>query len=285
MKHGDQVEDRIITIMSRFGYTGNEARTYMTLLRQHPATGYELAALGGVPRSAIYNILRRLEQAGLVNVIPGKPKRYAPLQPSRLITQLEMRVSEDLKSFQDALVQVSQAQVNATTWTVTGYEAILTEAARLIDEAQELITCSLWHHEAELLSEALSRAARRGVQVTTFSFTSLPPLPGHVLGYGISASELERHWIRRMILTIDRRCALVSTTAGSRLDRAVISDEVVLVETVTGNLILDLTLYGERHEVDVSGIIAQMTQQIAPLEQLDQAPHYQLSSVGAPEVT
>ena len=67
-----------MTIMGRFGYTGSEARTYMALLRQHPATGYELASLGGIPRSAIYNVLKRLEQAGLVNVIPANPKGMHP---------------------------------------------------------------------------------------------------------------------------------------------------------------------------------------------------------------
>ena len=73
MALGDQVEDRIVAIMKRFGYTGSDARTYIALLQQHPATGYELAARGGVPRSAIYGVLKRLEHAGLVNMLPGKP--------------------------------------------------------------------------------------------------------------------------------------------------------------------------------------------------------------------
>lgn len=276
MKRGDQVEDRIITIMNRFGYTGSEARTYIALLRQHPATGYELASLGGIPRSAIYNVLRRLEQAGLVNVIPGKPKRYAPLPPSRLIAHLEMRVSEDLKSFQESLEQVSHAQIDATTWTVTGYDSIIAEAMTLLDEAEEMVTCSLWRQEAELLSDSLQRAHNRGVKVTTFSFTSLPPLPGSVLSYGVSADLLETHWTRRMILVTDRARALVSTAEGSRIDRAVISDEMVLVETITGNLILDVTLFGERHGVDTGQVITSMTQRVAPLEQLDQVAKYHI---------
>ena len=270
MKQRDQVEDRIISLMNRFGYTGNESRTYIALLRQQPATGYELATLGGIPRSAIYNVLKRLEEGGLVNVIPGKPKRYIPLPPNRLISNLEMRVAEDLQLFQESLNQVTQTQVDALTWTVSGYNSILSEAIALIDEAKELIVCSLWHHEAELLSEALFKAQQRGVPIIIFSFTSLPQLPGDILSYGISPASLEAHWTRRVIMTTDRNKALVSTAESSRLDRAVISDEIVLVETITGNLILDVTLFGERHNVDTSQVIAKLTQRVAPVESLSE---------------
>ena len=276
MKHGTQVEDRIMNIMGRFGYTGSEARTYMALLRQHPATGYELASLGGIPRSAIYNVLKRLELAGLVNVIPGKPKRYAPLPPHRLIAQLEMRVSEDLKSFQESLELISQTQIDATTWTVTGYESIISEAKTLLEEAEELVVCSLWRHEANVLSESLHKAHERNVKIITFSFTSLPPLPGQILSYGVPTEILEQHWTRRMIITSDRKRSLVSTTEGSRLDRAVISDEQVLVETIIGNLILDVTLFGERHELDTSQVVTSMTQRVAPLERLRQSAQYKI---------
>ena len=71
------------------------------------ATGYELAARGGVPRSAIYGVLKRLEQAGLVNAVRGKPARYIPLAPERLIEHLESRFSRDIKDFRDAVTQVS----------------------------------------------------------------------------------------------------------------------------------------------------------------------------------
>ena len=79
-----------------------------------------------------------------------------------------------------------------------------------------------------------------------------------------------------MIITTDRRRSLVSTTEGSRLDRAVISDEQVLVETITGNLILDVTLFGERHELDTSQVVTSMTQRVAPLEKLGQSAQYKL---------
>ena len=60
MAMGDQAEDQIVAVMKRFGYTGSDARTYIALLQTNPATGYELASRGGIPRSAIYGVLKRL---------------------------------------------------------------------------------------------------------------------------------------------------------------------------------------------------------------------------------
>ena len=268
MSLGDQVEDRIVAIMNRFGYTGSEARTYTALLQQAPATGYELAARGGIPRSAIYGVLKRLEQAGVVNIIPGKPNRYSPIPPQRLISHLESRFARDLDGFRDAVHQIMDTQIEATTWTVSGYDAVLAEAIRMTEEASEMVVCSLWRHEAERLMPALCKAAERGINVVTFSFTSLPQLPGTSLSYQIDPETLASHWPRRMIMIADRSWSLVGSTEGSRLDRAIVSDEGVLVETVIGNLVLDITLYGERRQVDTSAVVAELTSRLAPIDSL-----------------
>ena len=62
------MEAILISQLSEFGFTQNEAKAYLTLLQHHPATGYEVSQYSGVPRSAIYNILRKLELGGIVYV-------------------------------------------------------------------------------------------------------------------------------------------------------------------------------------------------------------------------
>lgn len=268
MPIGDQVEDRIIAVMKRFGYTGSDARTYIALVRSSPATGYELAARGGVPRSAIYGILKRLEQAGLVNAIPGKPARYIPMSPEHLVAHLETRFSRDIDDFRDAISQVVSTGTDALTWTVSGYDSILAEAERLINSAQENVFCSLWRQEADALSPALTQAVERGVESTLFSFTALPDLPGNLLSYDLSDEQLQQHWSRRLILITDRGQVLIGSTEGSRMDRAIVSQEEILVETATGNLVLDITLFGERRDIDTSGVVAGLTRRLAPIEAL-----------------
>ena len=268
MALGDQAEDRVVAVMKRFGYTGTDARTYIAVLRHHPATGYELAARGGVPRSAIYGVLKRLEQAGLVNAVKGKPARYIPLPPSRLIEHLETRFARDIEDFRGAVSSVSGPDVDALTWTVKGYEAQLAEAERLIDSATESILCSLWRKEALHLQPAIVRAQERGVEVTAFSFTRLPETFGRVLSYGIDEEKLQAHWSRRLVFVVDRSQLLVGEADGRQLDRAVVSEEMVLIEMAVANLVLDITLYAEREGIDVTDTISRLTQRLAPIDQL-----------------
>ena len=268
MPIGDQVEDRIVAVMKRFGYTGSDARTYIALSHEHPATGYELAARGGVPRSAIYGVLKRLEQAGLVNAIPGKPVRYVPIPAARLVAHLETRFARDIDDFLEGMDQIVETQSEAITWTVTGYDSVLAEATRLIGSAQESVICSLWSQEADQLLSSFNTGIERGIKTTLFSFTPLPEIDARVLSYGLSPEDLTRHWSRRIILVVDRTQLLIGATDGSRLDRAVISEEGMLVETAIANLVLDITLFGERQDTDVGPIVGDLTARHAPIEDL-----------------
>ena len=55
---------------------------------------------------------------------------------------------------------------------------------------------------------------------------------------------------------------------GRQLDRAVVSEEGVLVEMAIANLVLDITLFAQREGMDVSETIASLTQRLAPIDQL-----------------
>src|SRR5512143_3456612 len=97
---------RVQSAMAELGFTASEAKIYLVLLRAHPATGYQVAARSGVPRSAIYNVLTKLEGAGLVNAIQDKPTRYVPLPPERLYQLLEARFARSLDDLKSSLAGV-----------------------------------------------------------------------------------------------------------------------------------------------------------------------------------
>ncbi|MCA9614150.1 MAG: helix-turn-helix domain-containing protein, partial [Myxococcales bacterium] len=80
----EEIEDKVVEAMRALGFNATDAKTYLALLKEHPATGYELATRSGVPRSAIYNVLKRLQSLGLINIVADKPARYVPLPPEKL---------------------------------------------------------------------------------------------------------------------------------------------------------------------------------------------------------
>ncbi|MBN1771674.1 MAG: TrmB family transcriptional regulator [Deltaproteobacteria bacterium] len=262
------LEERIVAAMQSLGFTASDARIYLALLKRHPATGYELAAGSGVPRSAIYNVLGRRERRGLVQAVQRRPARYRPLPPERLLSQLEAGFREGLEELRTGLAGLSRPAADGRTWTATGYAAVLAQARTLIEGARETVHVSLWCREAEALAESLRRAGAAGRDVLLFSFTRLPELPGRTLSYGIVEADLERHWPHRLVLLVDRRSALVGGAGGSEDDQALVSEDPALVETAVSNLVLDITLYGRRFGVDTAALVGGLTTRLAPIEEL-----------------
>ena len=78
-------EKEIIDLLSEFGLPANLGKTYVAFLSNNPATGYEICTQSGVPRSAIYSVLNKLEALGIINSIGQSPKRYVPIPPSGLL--------------------------------------------------------------------------------------------------------------------------------------------------------------------------------------------------------
>lgn len=262
------LEERIVGTMRRLGFTTSDARIYLALLKRHPATGYELAATSGVPRSAIYNVLNRLESRGLVHAVERKPVRYRPLPPDRLLAQIETRFQEEIEELRAGIAGLSPPVVESRTWTVTGYAAMLEQARTLIAASRETVHLSLWRREAEALAEPLRRAAAAGREILLFSFTALPEGLGRTLSYGIPEAELERHWPHRIVLVADRRRALLGGAADTEDNQALVSEDPALVETAISNLVLDITLFGRRFGADTSAIVAGLTTHLAPIEEL-----------------
>ena len=54
--------DTIKQKVQDLGFTSYEAMAYVSLLENNPVTRYELGKNSGVPRSAIYNVIQKLEQ-------------------------------------------------------------------------------------------------------------------------------------------------------------------------------------------------------------------------------
>ncbi len=260
-------EDRVIRALQELGFTASEGKAYVALLKQHPATGYELASRSGVPRSAIYTVLRRLENLGLVNALHGKPARYVPIEPVRLSRLLESRFSETMDDLSASLRRLAMREPESSTWTLQGYDAMLQQARDLITGAKSTVYASLWGREAERLSDALVEAAKSGVRVVLFSFTALPEGTGQLLSYNIPEHELEQHWSHRIILLSDLQSALIGSAELGADTRSVVTTEAALVETAISNLVLDITLYGQRIGEDTGLIVAGLTAQLAPIDQ------------------
>lgn len=265
----NSVENSVIESMQTLHFNSTEARLYVTLLQQEgPVTGYELAATSGVPRSAIYSTLKKMEARGLARAVQANPIRYSPLPPAQLCERLKTQYQQAVEHLEEALSRLPAARHAAVVWQVQGYDAVVAEAIQTISEARETLHVSLWNREAVALFPALLQAFERGVDVRIFGFTTLPETSLAVYSCQLSEETLAQYWPHRLLMVADRQKLLVGELNDVAASYGVITAEPALVSMGSNNLILDLTLFGERFGVDVAPAVTGLQPSHAPIDTL-----------------
>jgi HTH-type transcriptional regulator, sugar sensing transcriptional regulator len=249
--------DDILDSLSELGFSTNEARAYKGLLVESPATGYEIAQRAGIPRSAIYAVLKRLEDDGLVARVEETPAKYAPLPPSDLLAVLRRRFDRSLDSLDGSLRRMRPPPPPVDLWNVSGYDEVMERAESLIGTAEKFIFCSIWRREAQRLAGAFDAATRKKVKMVTFSFCALPNAPGKIYSYGLDEKDLEAFWKHKLILVVDHQRTLMG---GTELEssEAVVTGHPAITEVALNNIALDITLLSQRKKLDATESMVEM---------------------------
>ena len=250
--------DDILDALTALGFSTNEARAYRGLLVESPATGYEIAQRANIPRSAIYAVLKRLEEGGLVARVEESPAKYAPLPPTDLYGVLRRRFEGSLGSLEESLRRMRPPPPPVDLWNVSGYDEVMDRAAALIDGAERFLFLSLWRREATRLKAPLDKAGRRGVRITAFSFSALEGVPGRVFSYGLDEGDLEAFWKHKIILVVDHGRTLMGGAEPSDRSEAVVTGHPAITEVALNNIALDITLLSQRKKIDATDSMVEM---------------------------
>src|SRR3546814_5976333 len=79
--------------LKRLGFTEYEARVYVQLLRQSPATAYEIAKAASVPRPNTYHALEALAKRGAVLPVSENPIQYVAANPSEFLDSISRKTT------------------------------------------------------------------------------------------------------------------------------------------------------------------------------------------------
>jgi len=252
------IEEQITEKIKRLGFTAYEAKAYLTLLKISPATRYELSKNSGVPRSAIYDIIRKLEKIGAVNATYTQPERYVPLPPEQLFALLERQFTERIEDARESLENYNTQIEPGHLWNIVGYENMIHKAREMIGRAKKSIFISVWARECQHLLPQIEDAIQRKVHVLAFSFTPLRISSKNVYSYQIPDEELAQIWDRKIILVIDKTELLMGEADDKLNKKTAWTDNKAIVDIATNHMILDITLYGIRKKVDVSKTVTSM---------------------------
>lgn len=136
-------EKSAIETLKILGLTEYEAKSYISLNRIGIAKAADIHMVSGVPRSAVYGTLAKLEEKGLIEAEYGKPMRYKSIEPSKAIKKLINLIntnSEDLMEFlEESKAENMLSGTSDSVWTLRSAKNLIAKLNEMISSANEEI--------------------------------------------------------------------------------------------------------------------------------------------------
>ncbi len=123
--------------IQELGFTSYESMAYVSLLEHNPATRYELSKNSGVPRSAIYSVIRKLEDLGAVSLHSSEPEKYVPLPPEQLFDLLSRQFNNKIDKAKKYLKDFEYQLIPDHLWNIVGYDNMIIKSTRVNSKGQQ----------------------------------------------------------------------------------------------------------------------------------------------------
>ncbi|MEE3491069.1 MAG: helix-turn-helix domain-containing protein [Methanobrevibacter sp.] len=154
------MDDNIATLKG-IGMTMYEAQAYVTLTSLISATADEVSQNSGIPRSKIYDVLKKLNEKQFLEIEDGRPLTYNVKSPVEVLTREKERLNSEIDDTITRLTYVYEngmSQVQAPIWRIYGVEKIIAQEIEIIKRAKKSINMRigfLFEGEGDALIKAL----------------------------------------------------------------------------------------------------------------------------------
>lgn len=248
----------LILKLNQFGFSQNEAKSYVSLLQKSPMTGYEISQRSGVPRSAIYEILKKLELRGIISSDGGKPLNYTPVHPDELFLKLTSQFEHNLDELKQSVSELNFNNHGEKHLIIKGYQALIDQARTMINNAENSIYCSVWNREFEQIKPQLENADKKGIEVISFSFTKMDTKLKNSISYNLDEEKLRNIWHRQLMVIVDKQTVLLGGADQNPNNKSIFTDNPAILNIALNYLILDLTLFSDRKNLNLDDLISNM---------------------------
>ncbi|MBX3080157.1 MAG: TrmB family transcriptional regulator [Anaerolineae bacterium] len=202
----------LTTSLIAVGFTEYEAKIYLELLRDNPATGYQLAKEAGIPRSMVYEALGRLRNRGAVlETLEERATLYRPLPPDVLLDNHAREQQQLMAGLRDGLRQLYQAPDEERLWTISSQQSIYSYALQMIREAKTDLMFVLPDPELGVLRTDVMQAQERGLAISALLTGEGELALTNVARHPPLESEIQRLTGMLMVIADDLEVLIAST--------------------------------------------------------------------------
>ncbi|NHN47994.1 TrmB family transcriptional regulator [Halostella sp. JP-L12] len=216
-KPTEQLEYECANLLKEFGFSEYEAYTFVYLLRLGAGTAKDVADVGDVPRTRVYDAVDALHKVGLVDIQHTSPKKFTPVSRESALRKLDLQrknIISELSELLEHLEPATQPPEELGVWTVTGHEAVTNRLLEFIDDAEdELIYMTVDELLTDDHLDHLKAAEERDVDIYLAGLSE--PVQTQIQERVPSAELFETLWAwsdegAGSLLITDKRTALVS---------------------------------------------------------------------------
>lgn len=178
--------------LCQIGFTEYEAKVYLSLLQEYPATGYQLSKASGVPRSMVYEALSRLHGRGAaLETVEARATLYQPVPPKILLDRHEAEHTQLVGDLRQGLAELYKDASDERVWSLSGRSTILAYASQLIAGARAEIFLVLTDDDLDALIGEIEAADQRGIAANTLLTGSKTLDRGRIAHHPPLESELQ----------------------------------------------------------------------------------------------
>jgi sugar-specific transcriptional regulator TrmB len=220
-----------ISKLTRLGLTEYEAKAYTALLKENPASAYEIAKISGIPTSKIYEVFNKLETREMVQSIHGESRRklFIPISPDEFVDNFRSVLDENLEAVKSELKEIRTGVDTTYTWHIKEYDSLIIKARRMLKTARESVLLLIWANEMESLNYSIQNAEGRGVKIAVIHYGPTNMKIRQLYRHPVADTIYEQRNSRSFTLVADSKEVLTGRIEGKERTQAVWSMNESLV--------------------------------------------------------
>lgn len=140
-----ELEERLIPLR-KMGLTQYQVKVYAGLVSLGYTTAYQISYVTKVPYPKVYSTLNDLRKMGLVEVNPGRPRRFRAKPPLDAITSLKDEYISDLNSsLKEAIIELKAVystvdlREESGVWNIVGKRNVLDKMKDLLKASKKRV--------------------------------------------------------------------------------------------------------------------------------------------------
>jgi sugar-specific transcriptional regulator TrmB len=165
------LDEKVLSTLQRMGLTYYGSKAYAALVAMGPSSPGDIAKEADIPRSKVYEVLKRLEEEGWAGVERGRPLKYKPRRPKEAIEERKAVLFSDVDYATAELSSIYDRHIDKESpkvWLIRGMDNISERISDMMARAKhDIVLLGALYSSGEIdrIKRQMERARKKGVNV------------------------------------------------------------------------------------------------------------------------